>query len=227
MNDLTEIPAVIGDYAVLAELARGDASVVLRARQNSLDRIVALKVVRSEWVSDPTDLERFLRGAKSAARLDHPQIVRIFDVGRVEDLHYYAMALVEGQSLSQRVASQGPLAVREAVELVRRVAQATAYTHSQKIVHRGLSPDCVLLTSDSKPRVTGFGLARPTATGHSVTADGVRVDSFTAPEVVTGTGSSNSPASDIYGLGGILYFALTGKPLHADASVAELVSNPP
>lgn len=225
MDSNTSLPAMIGEYEVLGELARDDASVVLRARQVSLDRVVALKVVREEWAADPADLERFLRGARAAARLDHPHIVRIFDVGRTDDLHYFAMGLVEGQSLSQRVAARGPLSPREASELVRRVAQATAYTHEQKIVHRGLSPDSVLLETDGKPRVTGFGLARPTAPGHSLTMGGVRVDPFTAPETVTGTGLADSPAVDVYGLGGILYFALTGQPPHTAASVAELAAN--
>lgn len=225
MNQVSDLPATIGDYEVLGELARDDASVVLRARQTSLDRIVALKVVRAEWAADPGDLERFLRGARAAARLDHPHIVRVFDVGRADDLHYFAMGLVEGKSLSQRVAARGPLPPREAIELVLRVAQATAYTHGQKIVHRGLSPDCVLLEADGKPRVTGFGLARPTAPGHSLMAGGVRVDPFTAPETITGTALADSPAVDVYGLGGILYFAFTGQPPHKAASIAELAAS--
>ena len=224
MDQISDIPSAIGDFDVLGELARSETSVVLRACQRSLDRIVALKVVRSEWVSDPTELERFLRGAKSAARLDHPQIVRIFDVGCVDDLHYYAMAFVDGESLAIRVKTRGPLPPRVAAELVRRVAQATAFTHANKIVHRGLSPECVLLEADGQPRVTGFGLARPTEPGHTLTAAGTQLDAYTAPETLGATVPAMSPLIDVYGLGAILYFALTGRPPHAANSVTELAT---
>jgi len=148
-----------GDYEITRELARGGMGVVFRARQMSLNRTVALKMILGGQLANETDVKRFYTEAEAAANLDHPGIVPIFEVGQHEGQHYFSMGFVEGQSLSQRLA-EGPLPARDAADLIRRVSQAIEYAHQSGVIHRDLKPANILLDKNGNPRVTDFGLAK-------------------------------------------------------------------
>jgi serine/threonine protein kinase len=145
-----------GDYEIVREIARGGMGVVFRARQVSLNRTVALKMILAGQLADDTDVKRFYTEAEAAANLDHPGIVPIFEVGQHEGQHYFAMGFVEGQSLSERLA-EAPLPAREAAELIRRVSDAIEYAHRRGVIHRDLKPANILLDQSGNPRVTDFG----------------------------------------------------------------------
>jgi serine/threonine protein kinase len=148
-----------GDYEIVHVVARGGMGVVFKARQVTLNRTVALKMILAGQLANETDVKRFYTEAEAAANLDHPGIVPIYEVGQHEGQHYFSMSFVEGQSLSQRLA-QGPLPLREAAELIRRVGEAIEYAHRHGVIHRDLKPSNILIDQDGSPRVTDFGLAR-------------------------------------------------------------------
>ena len=211
-----------GDYEILEEIARGGMGVVFKARQVSLNRVVAIKMILSGQLASPENVERFHTEAEAAAKLDHPGIVPIYEVGQHEGQHYFSMGYVEGQSLSARV-TEGPLPAREAAEIVRAIAQAVQYAHDQGVIHRDLKPGNILLDRLGKPRITDFGLAKLTESGSDLTGTGqiLGTPGYMPPEQAAAQVSAVGRLSDIYSLGAILYCLLTGRPPFQAASAIE------
>ncbi len=201
------------DYELLEEIARGGMGVVYKARQRSLNRTVAVKMILAGHLASLADHERFHAEAEAAANLDHPGIVPVFQVGEHEGQHFYSMGFVDGQTLTERLA-QGPVAPREAALLARDVAEAVQYAHSQGVVHRDLKPGNILLDRAGRPRVADFGLAKRVASETHLTMTGqvLGTPSFMPPEQARGQTDEIGPSADIYALGAVLYAMLTGRP---------------
>jgi len=209
-----------GNYELLEEIARGGMGVVYKARQTNLKRTVALKLILTGQLATSEDVKRFHAEAQAAARLEHRHIVPIFEIGQAEGQHYFSMALVEGESLAQRIA-RGVLPPREAAELMYKVAQAIAYAHVEGVIHRDLKPANILLDQAGEPHVTDFGLAKRVATEESgvssreqLTATGqiLGTPSYMPPEQASGKTHELGPQADVYALGAVLYCVLAGRP---------------
>ena len=202
-----------GDYEIIRELARGGMGVVFEARQVSLNRKVALKMILAGQLADDREVKRFYTEAEAAGNLDHPGIVPIFEVGQHEGQHYFSMGFVEGQSLSQRLA-EGPLPPREAAKLMGHVCEAIEYAHQRGVIHRDLKPANILLDRACNPRVTDFGLAKQVEGDSGLTGSGqiMGTPSYMPPEQAGGNRGDVGPASDVYALGATLYALLTGRP---------------
>ncbi len=202
-----------GDYEIESELARGGMGVVFRARQISLNRPVALKMILAGQLANDTDVKRFYTEAEAAANLDHPGIVPIYEVGQHEGQHYFSMGFIDGQSLAQRL-TEGPLPPREAAELMVKVAEAIEYAHRRGVIHRDLKPGNILLDKNGNPRVTDFGLAKKVEGDSALTASGqiMGTPSYMPPEQAGGNRGEVGPAADVYALGATLYALVTGRP---------------
>jgi WD40 repeat protein/tRNA A-37 threonylcarbamoyl transferase component Bud32 len=212
-----------GDYELLEEIARGGMGVVYKARQVNLKRIVALKLILAGQLAGAQEVERFHAEAEAAAKLDHPGIVPIFEVGQHEGQHYFSMAFVEGESLAHHVA-RGVMEPREAAVLMERVAEAIAYAHTEGVIHRDLKPANILLDKGGTPRVTDFGLAKQVedeSQGLTATGQVLGTPSYMAPEQAQGDNARIGPLADVYSLGAVLYCLLTGRPPFQAASTVE------
>lgn len=220
-----------GDYELLGEIARGGMGVVYKARQISLNRTVAVKMLLAGPFSSEDYVKRFRSEAEAAANLQHPNIVAIYEVGEHDGRQFFSMEHVEGQDLAQLVRDQ-PLAARRAADLVRRIARAVHYAHQRGVIHRDLKPSNVLLASDGQPRVTDFGLAKrvpsPSANADAVesltvTGQVLGTPGFMPPEQASGRRMAPAPTVDVYSLGAILYFLLTARaPFATDSLEATL-----
>ncbi len=187
--------------------------VVYKARQINLNRIVALKMILAGQLASEQDVQRFRTEAESAANLDHPRIVPIYEVGQHAGQHYFSMGLVDGQSLAQRIID-GPMAPREAAEMLVKVCEGIAYAHERGVIHRDLKPANILLDQNGQPKVTDFGLAKKLGSDSNLTGTGqiLGTPSYMAPEQASGKIDEVGPLADVYALGAILYCLLTGRP---------------
>jgi len=211
-----------GDYELLEEIARGGMGIVYKARQVSLDRVVAVKLLlRGEYASEDF-VKRFRIEASAAASLQHPNIVAIHEVGVHEGQHYFAMDLVDGPNLAQLL-HNGPLPAKRAAGYVKVIAEAIHFAHTRHILHRDLKPSNVLIDANDRPRVTDFGLAENLANDSDLTVTGqvCGSPSFMPPEQASGQRQKVGVTSDVYSLGAILYHALTGRPPFTGQSVAD------
>ena len=218
-------PRQFGDYELLEKIGQGGMGVIYKARQQKLNRIVAVKMIRAGKLASPSDIQRFQSEAEAIGRLEHPQIVPIYEVDQVDGIHFFSMALVDGEDLAQKL-QQGPLPQRQAAHLVYEIALAIQYAHQQGIIHRDLKPANILLTRDGQVRVTDFGLAKlqDAEQGQTVTGDIVGTPGYMSPEQASGQRAKVGTASDIYSLGAILYSLLTGRPpFHAATMVDTLL----
>jgi len=202
-----------GDYELLERIAHGGMGVVYKARQLSLNRVVALKMILAGQLASPEEVERFRSEAKAAANLQHPNIVAIHEVGECEGQPFFSMEYVEGQSLRD-ILRQGPLTAQRAAQYVKTIAEAIHYAHQQGTLHRDLKPANVLIDRSDQPRITDFGLAKQVAGGSTLTGTGqvLGTPSYMPPEQAAGNRGDVGPASDVYALGAILYELITGRP---------------
>jgi serine/threonine protein kinase/peroxiredoxin len=205
-------PAVLG-YEILDELGRGGMGVVYKARQLRLNRVVALKMILAGAHAGSKEQERFRSEAEAVAKLQHPNIVQIYEVSESEGRPYFSLEYVDGGSLAQ-VLDGTPQPARKSAELVAAVAKAMETAHKQNVVHRDLKPANVLLTRDGKPKVTDFGLAKHMDSEQGQTRSGaiLGTPSYMAPEQAAGRNREIGPPADVYALGAILYEMLTGRP---------------
>jgi eukaryotic-like serine/threonine-protein kinase len=226
----TAAPQMLGDYELLEPIGQGAVGIVYKARQMSLDRIVAVKLLASSALASPEVVHRFRTEAVAAGSLQHPNIVAVHEVGLAAGQHYLVMDYVAGSTLADLV-RQGPLSPVRAAQLVRTIAEALHFAHERRILHRDLKPSNVLLDAEGQPRVTDFGLAKrlqdsslPTA--HSVltlTGQAIGSPGFMPPEQASGQRGQISRRSDVYGLGAILYYLITGRAPFAGGAVVEVL----
>jgi WD40 repeat protein/tRNA A-37 threonylcarbamoyl transferase component Bud32 len=202
-----------GDYEILNEIAQGGMGIVYKARQLSLGRLVALKMIRSGQLASAHEVERFHREAQAAANLQHPNIVAIHEVGEHERQHYFSMDFVDGPSLAQLIAGSPQPAIQSA-SYVRTIAQAIDYAHQRGVLHRDLKPANILIDPTGQVRITDFGLAKrmEADSGLTHTREILGTPSYMPPEQAAGQWADVGPPSDVYSLGAILYELLTGRP---------------
>src|SRR6478672_4281628 len=219
-----ELLGELGDYELLEEIGRGGQGVVFRARQKSLNRIIALKVIRlGQWASK-VHLKRFRLEAEAAARLEHPGIVPIHEVGERDGSCYFSMKFIEGGQLDE-VVRRTPMSIRQAADLIAKVARTVHYAHGHGILHRDIKPGNILLDAKGEPHLTDFGLARLVESESSVTQtlDVLGTPSYMAPEQAAGNNAQVTGTTDVYGLGAVLYQLLTGQPPFAGGTTYETI----
>jgi len=214
----------LGDYELLEEIGRGGQGVVFRARQKSLNRTVALKVIGLGQWATKAHLTRFRREAESAASLEHPCIVPIYEVGERGGTCYFSMGLVNGGQLDA-VAKREPMPIRHAAELIAKLARTVHYAHERGILHRDIKPGNILLDTKGEPHLTDFGLARLVETESTVTRtmEVLGTPSYMAPEQAVGNNAQVTCATDVYGLGAVFYQLLTGHPPFAGGTTYETI----
>jgi serine/threonine protein kinase len=217
-------PQQFGDYELLSELGRGGMGVVYKARQLTLDRTVALKMLRGGAWASQADLARFAAEAQAAARLDHPGIVPVYEVGEQSGQAYFTMKYVSGTTLARRLAD-GPIGAHDAARLLAPVCHAIQYAHDRGVLHRDLKPSNILIDREGRPHVSDFGLAKRLEDDVQLTMSGavLGTPAYMAPEQAAGARGKLGPATDVYSLGVILYQMLTGRPPFQAATAVDTV----
>ena len=218
--------AVAGRYSLERELGRGGMGVVYLAREVRLDRSVAIKLLPPEFAAYPALRDRFLREARTAARLSHPYIVPIHAVDEIGDFVFFVMAYVDGETLAQRVSARGPLPAAEVTRILREVAWALAYAHAHGVVHRDVKPANILLERGTeRAMIADFGIARlAQAGGDTAVGELLGTPEFMSPEQASG--STLDGRSDLYSLGAVGYFAVSGSlPFTAPTAQAVLAQH--
>lgn len=214
--DEPRLPCELGDYTLTSEIGRGGMGIVYHARQKSLSRKVAVKLMLQGALASPDEQRRFRSEAEAVARLEHPGIIPIYEVGEHQGRLYFSMPLVGGETLAEKLRA-GPLPNRDAARLVREIARAIHYAHQRGIIHRDLKPANVLVDDSGRVHVSDFGLAKRLRTdqtsAHTLTQTGaiLGTPSYMAPEQASGGRGEVGPLSDVYSLGAILYALLTGR----------------
>ena len=203
----------IPGYRIFGELGRGGAGVVYKARQLSLNRLVALKVIQAGHHAKPGAVERFRAEAETVARFQHPNIIQVYEVGEHQGLGYLTLEYAAGGSLATALAGT-PQDPSSSAALLEELARAIHYAHECGIVHRDLKPANVVMTESRIPKITDFGLAKLLEPEGEVTVSGtiMGTPSYMAPEQLLGVSREITPAADVYALGAILYELLTGRP---------------
>jgi serine/threonine protein kinase len=214
----------VAGYEILEELGRGGMGVVYKARQVKLDRLVALKMILGGNHAGPEDLARFKAEAEAVARLQHPHVVQIHEIGEQDGLPFFSLEFVEGGSLAQEIHGI-PWPPAKAAQLVETLALAIQAAHAKGVIHRDMKPANVLLTADGTPKVTDFGLAKKLDDSAVRTQSGaiLGTPSYMAPEQAGGKTRLIGPAADVYALGAILYELLTGRPPFTAATPLDTV----
>jgi serine/threonine-protein kinase len=224
-------PRTVRDYEILGEIGRGGMGIVYKARQPGLNRVVALKVILAGEHAGPESLARFRAEAEAVARLQHPNVVQVYEVGEHGGLPFLSLEFCSGGSLDKKLAA-APLAPAQAVTLIRTLAEAVQAAHAAGVVHRDLKPANVLLDAGGTPKVTDFGLAKRLGeSGGTATGAILGTPSYMAPEQADCKGRIVGPAADVYSLGAILYECLTRRPpfkaAHLLATVRQVVADEP
>ena len=211
-----------GDYVLFGQIAEGAMGEVWYARQDSLDRPVAVKLIRAGALATAAEVERFRVEAQAAARLSHKNIVRVFEVGEHQGRHFFSMELIEGNSLAGQIkegawridASNARARQRDAAQLLATVARAVHHAHQRGVLHRDIKPANILLDEQDEPHLSDFGLAKLLDAKGSLTQSGAVLGtlSYMSPEQAAGQSAEATTAADIYSLGAVLYELLTGQP---------------
>ena len=215
-----KLPRITG-YAILGVLGTGGMGVVYKARHLRLDRLVALKMIKAGAGAQPDDLNRFEAEARAVAAIDHPNIVKIFEIGERDGLPYFSLEFLEGGSLAERIAGK-PQPTDDAAQIVETLARAMSVAHRRGIVHRDIKPANVLIAGDGTPKIADFGLVKRLEADSGQTGTGwiLGSPSYMAPEQTTGA-EKVGPAADQYALGATLYEMLTGRPPFRGLSIID------
>ena len=225
-SDAVGGPLSFGKYRLVGELGRGGMGIVYRAFDTELRRDVAIKLLRVHDRRDPEMASRILREARTAAPLDHPGIVPIYETGDVDGTPYYVMAFIPGRTLRDALHAEGPLPMRERARIVREAADAVAHAHLRHVVHRDLKPANLMVDPEGRVHVLDFGLAKNLEEGTQLTSTGQVLGTapYMPPEQIDGLADQVGPASDVYSLGAVLYETLTGSPPFSGDTFTEVVA---
>ncbi|MCL1981884.1 MAG: protein kinase, partial [Clostridiales bacterium] len=200
-----------GRYELLERIGDGGMAVVYKARCRLLNRFVAIKILKPDFIKDAKFIENFRKESQAAASLSHPNIVNVYDVGREGNINYIVMELIEGKVLSDVIREEAPIDYMRAIEIAKQLASALSLAHKNQIIHRDVKPLNILITQDGIPKITDFGIAKAVNAETLVGSDGTIMGSvhYFSPEQARG--GYVDERSDIYSLGIVLYEMLTGR----------------
>ncbi|MHC4505505.1 MAG: serine/threonine-protein kinase, partial [Planctomycetota bacterium] len=213
-----------GRYEILEEVSRGAMGIVYRAREKALGRIVALKVLLAGEHASDEQVGRFIREARAIARIRHPNIVPIHDVGEVDGRHYFTMDYIEGDPLS-RMIEKGKVDIRRALDIVESIADAAECAHAAGVVHRDIKPSNIMIDAEGRAQITDFGLAKPVEgdTQYTRTGTTIGTPAYMPPEQAKGDVAAITPQSDIYSIGAVLYELVTGVAPFEGPSMLDII----